>query len=156
MINQESLLNILSQYWPYIFFVFGAVVIALFFYFVIGSFLEMFYDILVERNVDDAEIYGIFLNAFVALGYLVVIKYFGDFILRHYPVNPLAILFLSLAWCLSIVSINEKFTSTERFQMVVMGACLLGFLIWWMWGWLPALYMWALVTFYFYVHAKNK
>ncbi len=156
MINQEYFLNLLQEYWPYLFFILGAIFVALIFYFLIGSLIELIYDTLVKRNAEATDIYGLFLNAFVALVYLVIIKYWGDYIIRHYPVDTLVILFMSLAWCLSIVSINEKFTSTEKFQMIVLLACLSGFTIWWMWSWLPALYMWSLITFFFYVRLKNN
>lgn len=156
MFNQEYFLNSLHQYWPYIFFILGAVIVALVFYFLIGSFVELIYDALVKHDAEAADIYGLFLNSFVSLAYLHIIKYWGDYISRNYQVDNLVILFISLAWCLSIISINEKFTSTERFQIIVMLACLLAFVIWWMWGWLPAMYMWALVTFFFYVRLKNN
>lgn len=156
MANQEFILNFLQQYWPYIFFILGAIGIALVFYYVIGSLVELIYDSLVKHDAEASDIYGLFLNAFVGLAYLHVIKYWGDYISSHYRVDSLVILFASLAWCLSIMSINERFTSTSKFQMIVMLSGLLGFAIWWMWGWLPAMYMWALVTFFFYVRLKNS
>ncbi len=156
MINQEYFLNLLQQYWPYLFFILVAILVALVFYFLIGSLLELIYDSLVKRNAEATDIYGLFLNSFVALVYLIIIKYWGEYIIKNYRVDTLVILFMSLAWCLSIISINEKFTSTEKFQMIVLIACLSGFTIWWMWSWLPALYMWALVTFFFYVRLKNN
>lgn len=156
MLNQTYIFSLLTEYWPYIFFILGAISVALVFYFLIGSLLELIYDTLVKHNAEAADVYGLFLNSFVSLAYLHIIKYWGAYISRHYRIDDLVILFMSLAWCLSIVSINEKFTSTQKFQTIVMAACLLGFVIWWLWGWLPAMYMWALVTFFFYVRLKNN
>ncbi len=156
MFDSALFLDLVKNYSSYLFFILGAVAITLVFYFIIGSFLELVFDSLVKHNVDNSNIYAIFLNSFVGLIFLYVIRTWGNFIMQRQEVKPLVILFLSLAWCLSIVSINEKFTSTEKFKMTVMLACLLGFSVWWMWGWLPALYMWALITFFFYVREKNK
>lgn len=156
MMDQGFFLDLITNYVGYLLFIFGAIVISLVFYFIIGSFMELVYDSLVKHNVDNSNIYAIFLNAFVALIFLCAIKFWGNWIMQRQEIKPLVILFLSLAWCLAIAAINEKFTSTEKFRLVVMIVCLLGFLVWWLWGWLPALYMWALVTFFFYVREKNK
>ncbi|MFA5126870.1 MAG: hypothetical protein WC465_02625 [Patescibacteria group bacterium] len=156
MFGQGLFLDLVANYSSYGLFILGALVISLILYFIVGSLLELIYDSLVKHNVDNSNIYAIFLNSFVGLGFLYIIRTWGDWIMQRQEVKPTVILFLSLAWCLSIVTINEKFTSTEKFQLIVMFACLFGFLVWWLWGWLPALYMWALVTFFFYIREKHK
>lgn len=98
MINQEYFLSLLQQYWPYLFFILVAILVALIFYFLVGSLVELIYDSLVKRNAEATDIYGLFLNSFVALGYLIIIKYWGEYIIRNYRVDTLVILFMSLAW----------------------------------------------------------
>lgn len=125
------LIDFYFSYRNYLSFLLWAIMISLFYYFFISTFLEMNMD-LVKKTMHGQHV---FLSAFFAsintILYIFIIYFFAQ-IYVYRGANHTGILFLLIAWSFSVVKINKRFDTQPWFSFLLFNAAWLGILLLWL------------------------
>ena len=122
------LVNFYLSYRDYLSFVLWAMVVSLFYYFFISTFLEMSMD-LVKKSLSNH--YGALSAFFATLNtvlFIFIIYYFAQ-IYVYRGADQLAILFLLIAWSFCVIKMNQKFDPRPLFSFILFNLAWLSILL---------------------------
>lgn len=124
------LIDFYQSYREYFIFVFSAIVVSFFYYFFISTFLEMSMD-LIKKTLSGHQVWlaSVF-SAVNTVLYVFVIYYFG-IIFEYRGANHLGSLFLLLAWSMTVVAMNKRFSIPPWFSFLLFNV-----------AWLVLLFLW--------------
>lgn len=126
-----SLVNFYFDYRDYFSFVLWAIIVSLFFYFFISTFLEMNMDLLKKSIANRHDILSAVFATVNTVLFIFVIYYFGQIYVYH-GANHTGLLFLLVAWSFSSIKLNKRFNIAPWFSFLLFNAAWLGILLLWL------------------------
>jgi len=126
-----SLVNFYFDYRDYFSFVLWAIIVSLFFYFFISTFLEMNMDLLKKSIANRHDILSAVFATVNTVLFIFVVYYFGQIYVYH-GANQTGLLFLLIAWSFSSIKLNKRFNIAPWFSFLLFNASWLGILLLWL------------------------
>lgn len=125
-----SFVNFYFSYHDYLSFVLWAIVLSLFYYLFISTFLEMNMDLLKKTLSGKPYFISAVFASINTLLYIFVIYNFAQ-IYVYRGANSLGVLFLLIAWSFSVIKINKRFNARPWFSFLLFNVAWLGILFLW-------------------------
>lgn len=120
-----------QSYGEYFTFVFSAIIVSLFYYFFVSTFLEMNMDLMKKTLLGHQFLLAAIFASINTVPYVFLIYYFGV-IFEYRGANHWGLLFLLLAWAMSTVVINKRFNVLPWFSFLLFNVTWLGLLLLWL------------------------
>jgi hypothetical protein len=123
-------INFYLSYQDYFSFLLWAIVLSLFYYFFISTFLEMNMDLLKKNVTGKHAILSSLFSAINTVLFIYIIYNFAQIYISR-GANHLGVLFLLVAWSFLVVRLNKRFNIQPWFSFVLFCSSWLSILLLW-------------------------